>query len=200
MANLNSPPGNVRRRSALRRLASAGLVLAAPWCVPHARAQTSDQPPIERQVKAAYLYKFGSYVEWPERAFPGPDSPIRIGVIGADALADELAQMVGGRTVNGRPLVVRKLRREDSVAGLNILFVGHSNNARLGEILAATKGQPMLTVTESDDGIAAGSMINFVVVDGKVRFEAAPKAAVMNNLNISARLLAAAYKVAQGAS
>lgn len=200
MAKLTSPMMNMRRRWALRRLASAGLAIAASFCLPLSLAQTVDRPDIERQVKAAYLYKFGSYVEWPERAFPGPDSPIRIGVIGADALADELAQMVASRTINGRPVVVRKLRREDPVTGLNILFVGRSNNARLAEILATTKGQPMLTVTESEEGIAAGSMINFIVVDGKVRFEAAPKAAGMSNLNISARLLAAAYKVAQGAS
>ena len=200
MANLTSPATNRQRRSALRRLTSAGLAIAASFCLPPSQAQSIDRPDIERQVKAAYLYKFGSYVEWPERAFPGPDSPVRIGVIGADAIADELAQLVTGRTINGRQVVVRKLRREDTLAGINILFVGRSSNARLAEILVAAKGQPMLTVSESEDGIAAGSMINFVVIDGKVRFEAAPKAAGMSNLNISARLLAAAYKVATGAS
>lgn len=202
MANLTSAPPNKRRRAVLHKLVTAGLAVTAWICLPHSYSQTPavERPDIERQVKAAYLYKFGSYVEWPERAFTSPDSPVRIGLIGADAMADELAQMVAGRTINGRQVVVRKLRREDVIAGFNILFVGHSNNARLAEILAMTKGQPMLTVTESDDGIAAGSMINFVVVGGKVRFEASPKAAGLSNLNISARLLAAAYKVAQGAS
>jgi hypothetical protein len=200
MENLTSAPASVRHRSMLQWLIATSLAIAALFCVSTAQAQTADRSDVERQVKAAYLYKFGSYVEWPDRTFAGPDSPIRIGVIGADALADELAQMVAGRTINGRQVVVRKLRREDPIAGHNILFIGRLSNARVAEILAAAKGQPMLTVTESDEGMAAGSMINFVVVDGKVRFEAAPKVAGMSNLNISARLLAAAYKVAQGAS
>ena len=200
MANLTSITTDKPRRSALLRLALASLTVAAWFHPPHSQAQQADQPDIERQVKAAYLYKFGNYVEWPERAFRTPDSPVRIAVIGADAIADELAQLVAGRTINGRQIVVRKLRRDDPLADINILFVGRSANARLADILAAAKGLPMLTVTESEDGIAAGSMINFVMVDGKVRFEASPKAAGMSNLNISARLLAAAYKVAMGTS
>jgi hypothetical protein len=164
-----------------------------------ALAQGADNADAERQVKAAYLYKFGSYVEWPERAFARADSPLQIGVMGADALADELTQLTAGRTVNGRQVTVKKLRRDDSTSGINVLFIGRSIGARTADILAAARGQPMLTVTESDDALGLGSMINFVAVDGKVRFEVAPRAAGQSNLSISARLLAAAYKVA-GAS
>jgi len=160
------------------------------------QAQAVDSPDIiERRIKAAYLYKFGGYVEWPQQVFASPSSPLTIGVIGADALADELAQIVVGRTINGRPVVVRKLSREDPVAGLNVLFIGRSNNDHLAEILATTKGRPLLTVTESAEALAIGSMINFVVVNDKVRFEAAPKVAGQGNLSISARLLPAAYRV-----
>ncbi|HTD02642.1 YfiR family protein [Undibacterium sp.] len=155
---------------------------------------------LEQQVKAAYLYKFCSYVEWPPNAFVAPDSPIKIGVLGSDALADELSQMVVGRTVNGRTVSVRKLHREDAISGINVLFVGRASNGRLAEILAATKGQPMLTVTEADGALTTGSIINFVLIDGKVRFEVAPKTALTAYLNISARLLAAAYKVSAGSS
>ena len=172
------------------------VVLAALTGLPTSHAQAADHPEVETQVKAAYLFKFGNYVEWPDRAFANGGSPLQIGVIGADALADELTQLAAGRTINGRPVTVRKLRREDSMAGLNILFMGKLNSGRIAEILTATKGQPMLTVTESDDALAIGSMINFVIVDGKVRFEVAPRAAGQGNLSISARLLAAAYKVA----
>jgi hypothetical protein len=158
------------------------------------------QEATERQVKAAYLSKFGSYVKWPDQAFATPDSPLKIGVIGADLLADDLEQLVAGHTVNGRPVTVRKLRHGDPLAGFNVLFIGRSESDRLADILAATKGLPMLTVTESEDALTLGSTINFVVVDGRVRFEVAPKTASLGNLNISARLLAAAYKVAPGAS
>ena len=169
----------------------AWLFLAAP-----AGAQTIDPPDVERQVKAAYLYKFGSYVEWPERAFSTTDNTIKVGVIGASALADELNQMVAGRTINGRQISVRKLRAGESLSAFNILFIGNSSNDRLAEILATTRGQPILTITESEDGLAQGSIINFVLVDGKVRFEVAPKTAHQGSLNISARLLAVAFKVA----
>lgn len=159
-------------------------------------AQAADRSDIiELQIKAAYLYKFGGYVEWPQQVFESPTSPLTIGVIGADALAIELAKIVVGRTINGHPVIVRKLRREDAVTGLNMLFIGRSNNDHLTEILAATKGQPLLTVTESAEALAIDSMINFVVINDKVRFEASPKAAGQNNLSISARLLAAAYRV-----
>ena len=178
-----------------------GLILLMLLGTGTARGQTGERADaLEQQVKAAYLYKFCGYVEWPPNAFAAPDSPIKIGILGADALADELSQTVAGRTVNGRTVSVRKLHRDDPISGVNVLFVGRANTARLAEILAAAKNQPMLTVTESDGALASGSIINFVLVDGKVRFEVAPKTALTVYLNISARLLAAAYKVAAGSS
>ena len=161
-------------------------------------AQSTERDVVERQVKAAYLYKFGSYVEWPERAFPQSDNTIKIGIIGAGPLADELTQMVAGRSINGRQMSVRKMKPGDSHAGLHILFIGSASNDRLAEILAAVKGSPVLTITEAEDGLSLGAMINFVIVDGKLRFEVAPRTAQQGNLNISARLLSAALKVAGG--
>lgn len=200
MANLIKACAGWRIPHAIWCKTAAFALLMALAGLEQTGAETIDRPDVERQVKAAYLYKFGSYVEWPEQTFASADSPLRIGVIGEDALADELAQLTAGRTINGRPVIVRKLRREDSISGLNVLFIGQSTAGRTAGILAAAKGQPMLTVTESDDALALGSMINFVVVDGKVRFEIAPRTAGQGNLSISARLLAAAYKVASGSS
>ena len=147
----------------------------------------------EYRVKAAYVYKFGSYVEWPERRFARPDSPLAIGVIGADALAEELVQIVTGRNVNGHPVEVRKLRPGDPVANLHVLFIGRADGGRLGEILSAARGKGVLTVTESEDGLELGSVINFVMVDDKVRFDVAPPPP--EDLKISARLLGVARKV-----
>lgn len=160
-----------------------------------AMAQAAGGNDVELQVKAAYLFKFGGYVEWPERAFATASGPIRIGVLGSPTLADELTQTVAGRVINGRQISVQKLKPGDSLAGIHILFVSNTNNDKLAEILASIKGQPILTVTESDQGLAQGGIINFVVVDGKLRFEISPKAAQLCSLNISARLLSAALKV-----
>ena len=79
--------------------------------------------------------------------------------------------------------------------GIGILFVARSHAARLAETLAEAKGQPILTVTESDPGTAIGGIVNFVVVADKVRFDIALQQAEQSNLKISARLLGVARAV-----
>ena len=148
------------------------------------------------QVKAAYVYKFGSFVEWPAGAFAGPDGNFVIGVIGADALAAELEKIVVGRTIHERAVTVRRIRRPEAAPGrIHILFVGESENARLQEIVAATDGKPVLLVTESESSLSRGSAINFVAVEDKLRFDVALAAAERERLKISARLLSVARKV-----
>ncbi len=151
--------------------------------------------PVEQQVKAAYIYNFGSFIDWPVQAFVAPDSPLQIGVMESDALADQLVRTVAGRKVHGRPLAVRKLRRTDPIDGLQLLFVGRVSKPQLAEILAAGKRHPMLLVTEAEGALGQGSMINFVVADERLRFEVALRTAEQSGLSISARLLAAALKV-----
>ena len=155
----------------------------------------ADTQADEYRVKAAFLYKFGSYIEWPGGSFARMDSPLAIGVMGADTLADELMQVVSSRDVKGRSVQVRKLRPGDSIAGLHVLFIGRADSGRLAGVLAAARGRALLTVTESDNALELGSTINFVVVDGKVRFDVAPPPAESGSLKISARLLAVARKV-----
>ena len=160
----------------------------------------TDAQSAEYRVKAAFLYKFGSYVDWPQQTFERTDSPLVIGVVGADALADELAQIVAGRTINGRPLIIKKLRRGDPLTGLHILFVSRTEEARMADALAAARGSATLVVTESNNAIPPGSMINFVLVDDKVRFDIALPPAQQGHLKISARLLGVARKVLAGSS
>jgi hypothetical protein len=155
---------------------------------------------LELQVKAAYLYKFAGYVEWPDGAFPHQDSPLVIGVIGADAVADELEHIVTGHTINGRTITARKLRRGDPLTGLHMLFIGRLEKAHMLELFSEAKSKPLLTVTESEDAHALGSMINFVITNDRLRFEVALEPVGQGGLKISARMLAAAYKVTPGAS
>jgi hypothetical protein len=177
---------------ALLRLWVAALFAAASASV---FAQT-DRAEIE--IKATFLYKFGGFVDWPPDAFAAADSALTIGVLGADALASELERIVAGRSVQGRPLSVRRLKRNDPLAGLHVLFVGQGEGARLQEILQQALGRPLLVVTESEREQPSGSMINFVTVDDKVRFDIALAPAERGNLKISARLLAVARKVITG--
>jgi len=174
----------------IARLAlQAALCLALPsWA--QAQIQATDV-----QVKAAFLYKFGAYVEWPSQAFQAPDTPFTIGVLGADAVAEELEQITAGRTVHGRPVAVRRLKRGEPLGALHVLFAGRTEAARLAEVLAPVRSQPLLVVTDAAERVPEGSIINFVPVDNKLRFDIALAAAERMQLRISARLLAVARRV-----
>lgn len=149
---------------------------------------------LELQVKAAYLYKFATYAEWPAGAFDHAASPFVIGVAGSDEVALLLSNFVAGRTVGGHPVEVRRIERGDRLAGVHMLYAS-GERARVGEILAQARGYPVLTVTDSEQAFAQGSMINFVIADNKLRFEVALRRVNTGRLRISARMLAAAHKV-----
>lgn len=155
---------------------------------------------LERQVKAAYLFKFGAFVEWPDTSFARPDSPMLIGVAGSEALAEELERMVAGRNVNGHPLKIRRVHPGEALADLHILYLdnGMDRNA-MAAMLTAARGQSLLTVSDAPDALALGCMINFVVADEKLRFVVALRYVAPSRLRISARMLAVAHRV-QGAT
>lgn len=168
------------------------LILA----VTHGLVLGQNNAELERQVKAAYLYKFAGFVEWPEDGFARPDSPFLIGVAGAEALAEQLEQTVAHHTVNGRALQVRRLKKGEPPAGLHILFAGAAlERAELQDLLAAARGQAILTVSDAEDALALGGIIRFLLADERLRFEVALKPAGLSRLRISARMLAAAYRV-----
>lgn len=149
----------------------------------------------EYRVKAAFVYKFGDYLEWPAGTFVGEQEPLRIGVLGADELADELARIVAERTMSGHPVQVHKLRTVEEATGQHLVFVGSPASAHLEEVVEASKGRAMLVVTESVQALRQGSTINFVVVGTKVRFDIALAPAQERGIKISSRLLAVARKV-----
>jgi hypothetical protein len=178
------------------RLALLALVLCSPG---HGGAQAPAGAVSERSVKAAFLYKFASYVEWPDSATAG-DTAIVIGVLGHTAFADELAQITTGRTVSNRPIVIRRLD-EDELADdlrLDVLFIGDEEREELPRVLAAIGQRPVLIVTESDGAIADGAIINFTVDAERVRFEVSLYAAEARRLRLNARLLAVAQQVHEG--
>jgi hypothetical protein len=185
-----------RALSGLRRgaLNVAQLMILAVLLLADARAQSSVLP-AEAQIKAAFICKFGNYVEWPARDNKPPDAAFVIGAMTNDAVVEELTRAAAGRTVNGRPIVVKKLARGAPVADLSIIFLARTHSASLAETLAATRGLPILTITEADDAPAPGSMVNFVVADDRVRFDIALQPVEHSNLKISGRLLTLARKV-----
>lgn len=177
---------------AMLRLALTVLVGAASL----AYAVDGDPATLEQRVKAAFLYKFAGYVEWPAPAFVGRDEPVVIGVIGADALADELEQVLAGRRLGTRPLIMQRLSTVDPTTRVHVLFVGRDvDPGQVSAVLTQTRGRPVLTVTESDSGWPAGSVINFIIDNDKVRFQISAPAAENNGLRVGSQLFAVAREV-----
>ncbi|KQW87221.1 hypothetical protein ASC94_27845 [Massilia sp. Root418] len=161
----------------------------------------ADAPPappgnVERNVKAAFLYKFLGYVEFGNGQDAGP---LTVGVLGADDVAAELARITTGRLVGTRAVVVRPLREGEPLTGLHMVFIDGDAPKPQAVLRAAQQGG-VLSVTDSDEGLELGSVINFRVVEDRVRFEVSIPAAEKSHLKLSSRLLAVAYHVRKGGS
>lgn len=180
---------------AIRRALTLALLLAATV----AGAVDGPKDAVVRRIKAAFLYKFASYVEWPVDSFADSASPIVIGVAGAEQLGRELEQAVAGREVASRTLLVRHLKRGEAAgACCHILFVGADTEPKgAHELLAGTMGQPVLTVTEAKGALPEGSVINFLPVDDRVRFDISREAAERNGLQLRSQLLGVARQVSR---
>lgn len=165
-------------------LVAAGLALAQDTAL----TATADN------VKAAYLFKLPAYVEWPPQHFERADSPLIVGVLAADDVAEALAELSAGRTSSGRPVVVRRLRLDDELAGVHVLFVGDAARERAEELAAQTAAQNVLTVADVEAG-SESSIIEFVIVNGRVRFEVQLDTAERHGLRLHAGLLNVAARV-----
>jgi len=180
-------------RAALRRLVIGAGLLA--FVLTPASSALAQAAATERGIKAAFVYKFLGYVEWPAASAARPDAPIVVGVIGADDIAAELGDVVKGRTVNGRPVEVRRLRAGEAPTGLSVLFIGASERSRTAALARAAHMRGILTITESDEGLEQGGIINLTVDEGRVRFDVALDSAERAGIKLSSRLLAVARVV-----
>lgn len=148
-------------------------------------------------VKAGFLYKFLGYVDFPSGPLD-PGAPYVVGVVGAEDIAAELTRLTAGRLVNNHAVVVRKMQGGDAGGGLHLLFIGAAEGADEAALVKAAQQAGVLTVTESATGIESGSVINFRLVDERVRFEVSLAAADKGRLKLSSRLLSVAYAVQKG--
>lgn len=171
------------------------LLIAVQCLAACAWAAGSGAGDIEYQIKAAYLYKFAAYVEWPSAAFAEANTPVIIAVVGADDVAAALNNIKAGQMVNNRAVQVKLLKPGDPLTGVQILFIGRQESGHLRRWLDSVQAQPVLTVTEWAGALGVGSVINFVPVDDRIRFEVSAVSAERSGLKISARLLSVAQKV-----
>src|SRR6476620_7604017 len=139
----------------LQMLAACAIVLLLAT-----RAGAAEPATSESALKAAFLYKVASFVQWPAGTFKG-DEPLVIAVMDDPAVAGELEQMVAGRNYEGRAIAVRRLGDRDDTTGVHVLLVGAVRDPRLREIAAATPG-PVLVVSEQESGLRLGAVLNFL--------------------------------------
>ena len=179
-------PGNSRL---LHRVVGCLLFLGLLSTLsPAVQAQTGN----EYQVKAAFLYNFAKFVDWPPEAFAGRSGKLVIGVIGEDPFGGALDQAINGKTIGGRSLVVHRLRWGQDLRSCHILFISSSERQRLPQIIQSLRGASVLTVGDMGQFNQQGGIINFVLEANKVGFEINSRGAHRARLRISSKLLALA--------
>jgi len=169
-----------------------GLNLALLLASGAGRAQESQ--PSEYQLKAAFLFNFAKFVEWPPQAFAEPTSPVVIGILGENPFGDDLERTIRGKTVNNRPFAIKPIRSLPEARGCHILFISTSEKTRLPEILESLGTATVLTVGEMERFAETGGMINLVKEADKIRFQINDVAAKNAGLKISSKLLSLAIR------
>jgi hypothetical protein len=165
---------------------------------PECRAQNS---PTEYQIKAAFIYNFARFVDWPAQAFPSDTSPMVIGVLGKNVFGNNIEQIISGRNIQGHPLEFKEFSSVTDATNCEILFISSSENSHLLKILNRLKNTNILTVSEADTASEAdnfmddGGIIDLLIVEDKVRFEINNTVAKKDGLVISSKLLTLAVKV-----
>jgi hypothetical protein len=174
-------PGKLRRvvLAALSALLAAGQLNSA--------AQEISR---EYQIKAAFLFNFAQFVEWPAGAFPLASTPLCIGILGTDPFGAALDDTVQGETIRNHPLVVTRSSQVEDLKDCQLVFVSESERDRVGEVLAALDPQSVLTVSDIERFAERGGVIRFFVQGNRVRFEINPASARREGIKISSQLLA----------
>lgn len=163
---------------------SALCVTMSSW--PSALAEPPQSS--EYLIKAAFLYNFAKFVNWPAEAFPNDSAPLVLCILGKDPFGVAL-ESIKGKTVGGRKLVIQHLARLEDLEQYHILFITASEEKRLPKILSTIKGKPVLTVSDMKEFAHRGGITNFLTVEKKIHFEINVDAAHLAGLKISSQLL-----------
>jgi hypothetical protein len=194
MDTLRAQPHRPLYRLALRIVGCLILALAAGILSCMVAAAQSGEPS-EYAVKAAFLFNFTKFVEWPDGSFNDPKAPIVLGILGDDPFGESLTSIVAGQSVDGRGIVVQKHRYGDDLRHCHILFVSASERSHVAQILASVQLASVMTVSDIDGFAEAGGLMQFVLEENRVRFVVNLDAAKQSKLRVSAKLLALAHVI-----
>ena len=195
-------PPNIQRHvcsRSRRRFLQFRTVLIA-WAFFTATGSPAQQPkPSEYQVKAAYLYNFGRFIKWPAGVAAGKGDSFPVCVLGRDPFGPILDSTLAGEALEGKPVVIRRIAKEQDATDCRILFVSSTEERHLKEILAATDQAGVLTVSDIPGFSRRGGMIQFVMEGDRVRFEINLATAESARLVLSSELLKVAAAVRRNA-
>lgn len=152
-------------------------------------AQAQSKPPLEYQVKAAFLFNFTRFIHWPTAAYASPDAPFVIGILGNDPFGTYLDDLVNGELADGHRIIVHRYTDGSDMSGCQLLFIEMNDPAKLKATLSQAVHQDMLTVSDMDNFIRLGGMVRFFKDDTRIKIEIRLAAAKAAQLEISAKLL-----------
>ncbi|MEE8400109.1 MAG: YfiR family protein [Desulfobacterales bacterium] len=177
-----------------------GLIFVIIICVTLSSwtsAHSESAPDREYLIKAAFLYNFARFVNWPDDAFPDAHSPLSLCIVGKDPFLDAL-KTIKGKTIRGRKLEITHLARIENLEQCHMLFISASEEHRLPEILDTLREESILTVSDMSRFALRGGAIHFITVSSKIRFEINVDATDTVGLKISSKLLKLARVVHTG--
>ncbi len=179
------------------RLFLSFIFLFQPFVPPSIQAQS---PADEYRVKAAFLYHFAQFVDWPPEVLGSDNRALTFCIVGQTASPGDLESMVEGKQIGPHPIKIIHLQDNENLRACHVLFLHTNDKKRIAFVLAALQNAPVLTVGESDNFVQLGGMIGFCVQDNKIRFDINLLSAQRAGLKISSRLLLLAKSVvgAQG--
>jgi hypothetical protein len=155
-------------------------------------AAPADKGHDEAAARAAYLYSFLGYIEWPARALPLTDSPLVIGVLNADEVAAELLLTTLGRKINNRSVTIRRLQPGDGLDDIHLLYIGPGEPQQVQGTIRQVPQRWTVTVTDDGSAEALAGVINFRYSDGRLRFDVSQAAVERGDFKLSSRLLSVA--------
>ena len=168
-------------------ITSTALLLASLLVGVRVDAQASTD---EAQIKAAFVYNFLKFVEWPADTSRGPQDAFVVLIIGDGATADATAVLLASKQIGERPLLVRRVKWDQSLVGVDAVFVAEHDTKKLSRILNAVAAAAVLTIGEGEDFATRGGMIGLVIENRRVRFDVNTDAAQASGLRVSSKLLA----------
>jgi hypothetical protein len=168
------------------RASFIAFILAMLICGPNVSAESLQSK--EYFIKAAFLYNFIKFVDWPSESFKNDAAPINLCILGDDPFGEALGT-IRNKRVKGRRLLIKHVRRVEQIEGAHLLFISTSEKGRVKQILGSLRGAPVLTISEMEGFGQNGGIINFITVDNKIQFEINSEKAQQHKLKISSQLL-----------